>query len=97
MTKAHRWTAAEDELLAQSRAKGLTLEKVAQQLGVSVTTVYLRRVSLHLVQHKESGDPAKMPQRDPLPAGHPVSWGAIVRGALLERAPVSWPGMAWTR
>ena len=28
--------------------------------------------------------------RPPLPAGHPVSWGAITRGTVLDGVP--WPG-----
>jgi hypothetical protein len=31
------------------------------------------------------------PERPPLPAGHPASWGAITQGTLLEGAPYPFP------
>lgn len=32
--------------------------------------------------------------REPLPAGHPSTWGALVRGTLCELIPFSQAGMA---
>jgi hypothetical protein len=40
--------------------------------------------------------PSERPElRPPLPAGHPVSWGALTRGTVLDGE--AWPGAPMTR
>ncbi len=49
----------------------------------------------HSEEHVAGGVSARRELRPPLPAGDPVSWGAITRGTVLEGMP--WPGAPMTR
>lgn len=36
-------------------------------------------------------EPEQAAEREPLPAGHPVSWGALIAGTLLAGTPYPLP------
>lgn len=51
------------------------------------------RLGTHLVQRPADrvvGRPGIL-DRPPLPSGHPVSWGAITDGTVLDHAPYPYP------
>jgi len=84
------WTEASDARLRRLRAEGETWDAIAAALGVSRWTVIERgrRVGARKPppEHRPTIDLA----REPFPAGHPVSWGALNEGTVLEGAPYPW-------
>ena len=86
MTTWHRWTNDEDSFIIRARQRRVTLAAIADRLGMPLS-VLRRRVE----QLEARGAPRERNQaelamgwRMPLPAGHPISWGAITQGTLLE-------------
>lgn len=83
------WTQQADQRLAKMREQGTSLRCMARAFGLSrsVITARARMIGLEI-----PGRPAPAPKstgelpdnRDPLPAGDPISWGLITRGTSLE-------------
>lgn len=93
-----RWTREADAELARQVAAGASQAAIARAVGVSVLAAENRCRCLGLAWPSVASlrrVPAPAPtaptpaQRsfDPLPAGHPVSWGAITAGTWLAGSP----------
>lgn len=89
MPERREWTAAADATIRGMRADGATWAAIGQVLGLSRNTVIERGRRIHA-----AGGPAPAvrpkppaeedPNRGALPAGHPLTWGMLTRGTLLE-------------
>jgi hypothetical protein len=92
MPKKLVWTDAQDTLIRRLRAEGATWDTIAATLGISRWTVIERgrRIGARPPPH-EFVPPPEDPARDPLPAGHPRSWGVITAGTVLEDTPYPLP------
>jgi hypothetical protein len=85
------WTNLADDRLACLRGDGASIRTLATTFGLSRSTIAMRAVRLGLVLPTKLAAPAKTdpapdPTRDPLPAGHPISWGLLTAGTSLEGA-----------
>ena len=88
------WTAGQDAQIRRLRAEGATWDMIAAALHVTRWTAIERgrRIGAQPPLRKLGGSPKPDdPARDPLPAGHPSSWGAITAGTALEGAPYGQP------
>ena len=85
MPKKLPWTDAQDAQLRRLRAEGANWDSIAAFFGVTRWAAIERgrRVGARL---PPAGfiPPPEDPGRDPLPPGHPHSWGAITVGTVLE-------------
>jgi hypothetical protein len=96
------WADAEDDMIRGMRALGASWQAIASAVGVSVNTLvdraavlgvralpssYAARAAARRIAelHRDATD------RDPLPAGHPITWGAITRGTSLAGEPCQRP------
>ncbi|GLR67577.1 hypothetical protein GCM10010909_22580 [Acidocella aquatica] len=83
MPKARVWTAAADEAIRDMRAGGATWAEIGRTLGLSRNTVIERGRRLCAVAPVKvvavaAGDVVSDdPNRGPLRAGHPLSWGLL--------------------
>ncbi len=84
------WTEAADCRLKRLRAEGATWNQIAADMGLNRGSLIARGMRIGarapaLDREAESGwsDPLRLP----LPAGHPVAWGALVTGTLLDGMP----------
>ena len=97
MSRPYGWKPEEDEYLAQAVCAGLFYDEIAARLGRSRSAIIERRKKLRVERQPET--PAPAPVNDPmadaprtvfrtaLPAGDPITWGAITAGTWLEGAP----------
>jgi hypothetical protein len=90
------WTAQADQRLAKMREQGASLRCMARAFGLSrsVVTARARAIGLEIPTKPELlPRPAYelSDNRDPLPAGHPISWGLITQGTSLEGNPYTPP------
>lgn len=90
-TRFH-WTEAQDTQIKRLRAEGATWESIAALLGLTRWSVIergrrigARRPPRELVHPREDA------ARDPLPPGHPRSWGVLTAGTVLENTPYPLP------
>jgi hypothetical protein len=86
------WTHAQDNQLHRLRAEGATWDMIAATLGKTqrVTIERGRRIGARRPP-PDFVPPPEDPAREPLPAGHPRSWGAITAGTVLEGTPYPLP------
>lgn len=87
---SHRmiWTAASDALLIRMRERGASWDAIGEALMLCRTSVIRRGKELNA--EKPISVVRAVPRDmggEPLPAGHPVSWGAITVGTLLDGEP----------
>lgn len=92
--KKHVWTADEDALIVTGRAQTppLSWDALGKKLHLAPWTVNTHAVAAELVAVPETRvvapfNPDPEPDdryRPPYPAGHPVTWGALVAGTCLE-------------
>ena len=79
------WTELADDTLFSLRAQGRSWDAIAAVLGISrwAASERGRRIG---AQKPPAPPPAEAEEgaREPLPAGHPVSWGAITAGTVLD-------------
>jgi hypothetical protein len=88
MPEARVWTALADETIKIMRADGRTWAAIGHTLGLSRNTVIERgrrlraeapqRVKQVIIAEPLSDDP----NRAPLPAGHPFTWGLLTDEAF---------------
>lgn len=96
MPRKHYWTPADDDALRTHRAKRSSWDDIAAALGVSRSTARDRGRAIGALRPERSipdptTDPLADPNREPLPAGHPVSWAILTAGTSLEGTSSPWP------
>jgi hypothetical protein len=93
------WTAAQDRALLEMRAAGRTWDACGWALGVSRNAVIGR---VDRLKHRGAvfyapPPPTPTPVREDRPAlcaGHPLSWGLLTAGTVLEGAAYPFPVFA---
>ena len=92
MPVKHIWTDAQDARLRRLRAEGATWDEIAAVLRMTrwATIDRGRRIGARIVP-PDFVPPPDDPLREPLPPGHPRSWGAITTGTVLEGTPYPLP------
>ena len=90
-TRFH-WTEAQDIQIKRLRAEGATWESIAAALGLTRWSVIERgrRIGARRPP-RESAQLREDAARDPLPPGHPRSWGVLTAGTVLENTPYPLP------
>jgi hypothetical protein len=92
MSTRFHWTDSQDTQIKRLRAEGATWESIAAVLSLTRWTVRERGRRIGARQ-----PPREMTQRwedaarDPLPAGHPRTWGVLTAGTVLENMPYPLP------
>lgn len=85
MTHRLPWTAAQDAQLRRLRAEGSDWGDIARVLGRERAEVEARGAAISARRPPPDFiPPPDNPDREPLSAGHPRSWGALVKGTLLD-------------
>lgn len=95
MPQKIHWTDAQDMMIKRMRAEGSTWDAIAANLGVTRWTAIER--GRRIGARRPPSDfvlPPESPSREPLPAGHPRSWEALVAGSSLEGLPYPLPVFA---
>ncbi len=88
MPKKLVWTDAQDTTIRRLRAEGATWDTIAADLHVTRWTAIERGRRIGARPPPPGFEPPPDdPNRDPLPAGHPIAWNAIVCGTGLEDVP----------
>ena len=82
MPQARCWTATADKVIKTMRADGQTWAAIGRSLGLSRNTVIERgrRLCAHAPKREVIATPKPVsddPNRAPLPAGHPLTWGLL--------------------
>ena len=87
------WTEGQDTQIRRLRTEGASWDAIAIALGLARWTVIERARSLNLERRPANAltAPDEL-ERQPLPAGHAESWGAINRGTSLEDVAFKTPG-----
>jgi hypothetical protein len=85
MPKKLVWTDAQDTTIRRLRAEGATWDAIAALLRLTRWTVIERGRQIGArPPPPDFIPPPDDPNRDVMPAGHPISWDALVRGTSLE-------------
>ena len=85
MSQQFTWTEGQDGQIRRLRAEGFTWDGIGAALGRSAAVVRERGRRIGAVRPPpEFVPPPEDPQREPLPAGHERSWGAITKGTVLD-------------
>jgi len=95
MPQKLHWSQLIDTQLHRLRGEGATWDAIAAALRLSRSAVieHGRRIGVRRPPHVVPPAPLREladPGREPLPAGHPVSWGLITERTLL--AGTRYPG-----
>ena len=83
MPQVRQWTAVADQTICDMRAAGDTWSAIGRRLGLARSTVIergrrLRAVApVKLPPSPKRDDMLDDPNRPPLPAGHPLTWGLL--------------------
>jgi len=86
------WTEAQDGQIKRLRAEGVTWDGIAEHLGRSAAAVRERGRRIGAVRPPPDFTPQpEDPEREPLPAGHERSWGAMTQNTVLEGMPYPLP------
>ncbi len=92
MSQHFVWTEAQDSQIKRLRAEGATWDRIAEVIGRPAAAVRERGRRIHANRPPpDFTPPPDDPGREPLPAGHERSWGAITRGTVLEGVPYPLP------
>jgi hypothetical protein len=95
MRPPHPWTEAELTTIVRMRSAEppAPWDRIARAIGLSRWTVIEKGYTLgfrkrQAAPHREAVPVAPVVERDPepLPPGHPLSWGALTAGTVLEGA-----------
>ncbi|MBV9248492.1 MAG: AsnC family protein [Acetobacteraceae bacterium] len=92
MPKKITWTHAQDTILKRLRAEGASWDEIALAFGYNRKTVIERGNRIGAI--KPPPDFVPPPDdltREPLPAGHPRTWGLLTKGTVLEDEPYPLP------
>lgn len=86
------WTDGQDTQIRRERCEGADWPAIARNLCLALRLVEHRGHVLGLPSALDSRRrPPEDPEREPLPAGHPVSWDAINAGTVLQGEPYPLP------
>jgi hypothetical protein len=87
-----KWSPEMDQRLTALRGSGESWDAIALTLGLTRWTTIERgrRLGARRPPPKPQ-PPAEDPNRPPLPAGHPQTWGLLTAGTLLDGAPYPFP------
>jgi hypothetical protein len=87
------WTEGQDGQIRRFRTEGASWDLIALTLGLARWTVIERARTIG-AERRPANAAAALDESDrqPLPAGHAESWGAINRGTSLEHVPFQAPG-----
>ncbi len=83
MPQVRQWTAVADQTIREMRAAGDTWSAIGRRLGLARSTVIERGRRLRAVApvkpppSPKRDDMLDDPNRPPLPAGHPLTWGLL--------------------
>ena len=92
MPTRHNWTDAQDSQIRRLRMEGASWDAIAAALGLARWSIIDRGRRINACPPpREAVPPPEDPRRDPLPAGHPRSWGILTVGTVLEGAPYPLP------
>lgn len=86
------WTPPRDAQIHRLRAEGASWDEIAADLRISRWAAIDR--ARRLGACKSPASEIKITQdfgREPLPAGHRISWDALVAGTMLEGTRYPWP------
>ncbi len=87
MTHRLCWTEAQDAQLRRLRAEGADWDDIARVLGRERAALEARAQAIAARRPPpDFTPPPDDPRREPLAAGHPRSWGTLVKDTLLEGA-----------
>ncbi|MDD2876065.1 MAG: AsnC family protein [Acidiphilium sp.] len=83
------WTESADNTIRRMRADGATWAAIGDMLGLSRNTIIERGRRIHAAGGPSQAPrpprpPEEDPNRGPLRAGHPISWGILTAGTVLE-------------
>ena len=83
-----KWTEYRDDIIRDGRENGTTWDGIAAQLGFTRYAIIERAKAIGVWEMVARATPQKAAERsyEPLPPGHPASWGAITRGTWLDGA-----------
>ncbi len=89
MAERRDWTQAADDTIITMRATGATWAAIGAQLGLSRNSIIERghRINAHggpVRIARAPRAPWEEPNREPLPAGHPIAWSVLTDGTLLD-------------
>lgn len=92
MPRALKWTADMDDLIRERRAEGATWDGIAAELGHARWTTIERAklIGAHSVRAGARAPAEAARDRDALPPGDPITWGAITRGTILDGEPYAY-------
>jgi len=85
------WTPALDEALLQLRWAGRSWDAIAGEMGLGRNSVLERGRRLGARRQPMVRPVVEDADRPPRPAGHPISWGAITGGTVLEGCAYPFP------
>jgi hypothetical protein len=88
MPRKITWTEAQDVQIRRLRAEGRTWDEIGAAMGLTRWTVIERGRRVGAKPPPPDFVPAPPdPNRDPLPAGSPVTWAAITQDTVLAGVP----------
>ncbi len=86
------WTEGQDTQIRRLRTEGATWDVIALALGLTRWTVIERARAIGAERPPANAATVlDQSDREPLPAGHADSWGAINSGTALEDVPFQTP------
>ncbi len=96
MSLSHTWSPQADRHLLHMRAAGLPWRVIATELRVGRNAAIERARRLGVRPQVRPPVVRAAPElvrndRTPLPAGHPITWGAITDGTPLDGSPYPHP------
>ncbi|MGC8474968.1 MAG: AsnC family protein [Acetobacteraceae bacterium] len=86
------WTAEQDAQILRLRTEGVSWDGIAASLARNRWAVLERGRRIN-APRPQRGTPARLEttDREPLPAGHPISWNALIAGSVLDGTPYPLP------
>lgn len=91
MPKPIIWTDETDAIIFMGRATRQSWDEIASRLGISRGAAIERGKAIKAHGRMPPAPKPKADTRDEaLPAGHPITWGAITDGTILDGAPYAY-------
>lgn len=78
------WSAPIDSRLRRMRLDGASWDAIAEALAVSPEAASARAERIGARRPLHDVPMCQDPAREPLPAGHPYTWGVLTKGTWLE-------------